>query len=83
MGTLLNIYYPPHACPLQVSDIKFQASNGEEKESWIKALNEGINRGKNKAFDEVRGGPVDGSGSPFPPCVISEWTLPHPTLTTP
>lgn len=26
----------------------------EEKESWIKALNEGINRGKNKVFDEVR-----------------------------
>ncbi|XP_030734864.1 pleckstrin homology domain-containing family O member 2 [Globicephala melas] len=38
----------------KVSDIKFQASNGEEKESWIKALNEGINRGKNKAFDEVK-----------------------------
>ncbi|MBW00120.1 Pleckstrin homology domain-containing family O member 2, partial [Eschrichtius robustus] len=37
-----------------VSDIKFQAPNGEEKESWIKALNEGINRGKNKAFDEVK-----------------------------
>lgn len=38
----------------KVSDIKFQASSGEEKESWIKALNEGINRGKNKAFDEVK-----------------------------
>ncbi|XP_005075588.1 pleckstrin homology domain-containing family O member 2 [Mesocricetus auratus] len=38
----------------KVGDIKFQASNGEEKESWIKALNEGINRGKNKAFDEVK-----------------------------
>ncbi|KAL1781596.1 hypothetical protein HispidOSU_006599 [Sigmodon hispidus] len=38
----------------KVSDIKFQAPNGEEKESWIKALNEGINRGKNKAFDEVK-----------------------------
>ncbi|EAW77698.1 pleckstrin homology domain containing, family Q member 1, isoform CRA_b, partial [Homo sapiens] len=36
----------------KVSDIKFQAPTGEEKESWIKALNEGINRGKNKAFDE-------------------------------
>uniref|UniRef100_A0A4X1TZE5 Pleckstrin homology domain containing O2 n=1 Tax=Sus scrofa TaxID=9823 RepID=A0A4X1TZE5_PIG len=38
----------------KVSDIKFQAPSGEEKESWIKALNEGINRGKNKAFDEVK-----------------------------
>lgn len=40
---------------LQVHDIKFQAPTLEEKESWIKALNEGINRGKNKVFDEVRG----------------------------
>lgn len=39
---------------LQVHDIKFQAPTLEEKESWIKALNEGINRGKNKVFDEVR-----------------------------
>ncbi|VTJ63248.1 Hypothetical predicted protein [Marmota monax] len=38
----------------EVSDIKFQAPSGEEKESWIKALNEGISRGKNKAFDEVK-----------------------------
>ncbi|XP_051012614.1 pleckstrin homology domain-containing family O member 2 [Acomys russatus] len=38
----------------KVSDIKFQAPSGEEKESWIKALNEGINRGKNQAFDEVK-----------------------------
>ncbi|XP_011361636.1 pleckstrin homology domain-containing family O member 2 [Pteropus vampyrus] len=38
----------------KVSNIKFQAPSGEEKESWIKALNEGINRGKNKAFDEVK-----------------------------
>ncbi|KFP89140.1 Pleckstrin homology domain-containing family O member 2, partial [Acanthisitta chloris] len=38
----------------KVHDIKFQASTLEEKESWIKALNEGINRGKNKIFDEVR-----------------------------
>lgn len=38
----------------KVSDIKFQAPNGEEKESWIRALNEGISRGKNKAFDEVK-----------------------------
>ncbi|NWR74081.1 PKHO2 protein, partial [Centropus unirufus] len=38
----------------QVHDIKFQAPTLEEKESWIKALNEGINRGKNKIFDEVK-----------------------------
>ncbi|XP_053127770.1 pleckstrin homology domain-containing family O member 2 isoform X2 [Hemicordylus capensis] len=38
----------------KVHDIKFQASNGEEKESWMKALNEGINRGKNRVFDEVK-----------------------------
>ncbi|KGL78007.1 Pleckstrin homology domain-containing family O member 2, partial [Tinamus guttatus] len=38
----------------KVHDIKFQAPTLEEKESWIKALNEGINRGKNKIFDEVR-----------------------------
>lgn len=38
----------------KVSDIKFQAPSSEEKESWIRALNEGINRGKNKAFDEVK-----------------------------
>ncbi|NXJ02084.1 PKHO2 protein, partial [Psophia crepitans] len=38
----------------KVHDIKFQAPTSEEKESWIKALNEGINRGKNKVFDEVK-----------------------------
>ncbi|NWV69009.1 PKHO2 protein, partial [Malurus elegans] len=38
----------------KVHDIKFQAPSLEEKESWIKALNEGINRGKNKVFDEVK-----------------------------
>lgn len=38
----------------KVHDIKFQAPTSEEKESWIKALNEGINRGKNKIFDEVK-----------------------------
>ncbi|KAM9183268.1 pleckstrin homology domain-containing family O member 2 isoform 1-T1 [Dugong dugon] len=38
----------------KVSDIKFQAPSGEEKESWIKALNEGISRGKNKILDEVK-----------------------------
>ncbi|XP_037689639.1 pleckstrin homology domain-containing family O member 2 isoform X2 [Choloepus didactylus] len=44
----------------KVSDIKFQAPSGEEKDSWIKALNEGINRGKNKAFDEVANAASDG-----------------------
>uniref|UniRef100_A0A8U7MMF3 Pleckstrin homology domain containing O2 n=1 Tax=Corvus moneduloides TaxID=1196302 RepID=A0A8U7MMF3_CORMO len=44
-----------HFNPLPgVHDIKFQAPTLEEKESWIKALNEGINRGKNKVFDEVK-----------------------------
>ncbi|XP_074863142.1 pleckstrin homology domain-containing family O member 2 [Carettochelys insculpta] len=38
----------------KIHDIKFQAQNLEEKESWMKALNEGINRGKNKIFDEVK-----------------------------
>ncbi|XP_061451436.1 pleckstrin homology domain-containing family O member 2 [Rhineura floridana] len=38
----------------KVQDIKFQASNAEEKESWMKALNDGISRGKNKIFDEVK-----------------------------
>lgn len=42
-----------HSVFLQVQDIKFQASSGEEKESWMKALNEGISHGKNKVFDEV------------------------------
>lgn len=77
-----SVKHPPYPCPLQVSDIKFQATSGEEKESWIKALNEGINRGKNKAFDEVRCSPVDGSVSPFPPCVISE-RIPCPTSDNP
>ncbi|XP_048338147.1 pleckstrin homology domain-containing family O member 2 isoform X2 [Sphaerodactylus townsendi] len=38
----------------KVHDIKFQACRKEEKESWMKALNEGINRGKNRVFDEVK-----------------------------
>nr|XP_033776867.1 pleckstrin homology domain-containing family O member 2 isoform X2 [Geotrypetes seraphini] len=37
----------------KVQDIKFQAKSLEEKEGWIKALNEGINKGKNRIFDEV------------------------------
>ncbi|XP_054858741.1 pleckstrin homology domain-containing family O member 2 [Eublepharis macularius] len=38
----------------KVHDIKFQACHKEEKESWMKALNEGISRGKNRIFDEVK-----------------------------
>lgn len=38
----------------KVHDIKFLAQSLEEKESWMKALNEGIGRGKNKILDEVK-----------------------------
>lgn len=37
----------------KVHDVKFQAQTAEEKEAWIKALIDGINRAKNKVFDEV------------------------------
>ncbi|XP_008300294.1 pleckstrin homology domain-containing family O member 2 isoform X2 [Stegastes partitus] len=37
----------------KVHDVKFQAQTAEEKEAWIKALSDGINRAKNKVFDEV------------------------------
>ncbi|KAF3833373.1 hypothetical protein F7725_027038 [Dissostichus mawsoni] len=37
----------------KVHDVKFQAQNAEDKEAWIKALLDGINRAKNKIFDEV------------------------------
>ena len=33
--------------------MKFQTQTAEEKEAWIKALRDGINRAKNKVFDEV------------------------------
>lgn len=33
--------------------MKFQAQTAAEKEAWIKALSDGINRAKNKVFDEV------------------------------
>uniref|UniRef100_A0A4W5Q342 PH domain-containing protein n=1 Tax=Hucho hucho TaxID=62062 RepID=A0A4W5Q342_9TELE len=36
----------------KVHDVKFQAQNLEEKEAWIKAFSDGINRAKNKIFDE-------------------------------
>ncbi|KAK6475108.1 pleckstrin homology domain-containing family O member 2-like [Huso huso] len=38
----------------KVNDIKFQAPSPEEKEAWIKALCDGINRAKNKIFDQVK-----------------------------
>ncbi|XP_056427738.1 pleckstrin homology domain-containing family O member 2 [Hyla sarda] len=38
----------------KVQDVKFQARNAEERDVWIQALNDGINRGKNKVFDEVK-----------------------------
>uniref|UniRef100_F7F7J7 Pleckstrin homology domain containing O2 n=1 Tax=Monodelphis domestica TaxID=13616 RepID=F7F7J7_MONDO len=34
--------------------ILLRSPGNKEKDSWIKALNEGINKGKNKAFDEVK-----------------------------
>uniref|UniRef100_G3PND6 Pleckstrin homology domain containing, family O member 2 n=1 Tax=Gasterosteus aculeatus TaxID=69293 RepID=G3PND6_GASAC len=36
----------------KVHDVKFQAQT-REKEAWIKALTDGINRAKNKVFDDV------------------------------
>ncbi|KAM7015142.1 uncharacterized protein plekho2 [Tautogolabrus adspersus] len=38
----------------KVHDVKFQAQTAEEKEAWIKALSDCINRAKNKIFDEVK-----------------------------
>ncbi|XP_043934614.1 pleckstrin homology domain-containing family O member 2 [Protopterus annectens] len=38
----------------KVSDIKLQTHSAEEREEWIKALNEGINKAKNSVFDEVK-----------------------------
>ncbi|KAM5171468.1 pleckstrin homology domain-containing family O member 2 [Mantella aurantiaca] len=38
----------------KVQDVKFQAKNAEERDVWIQALNDGINRGKNKILDEVK-----------------------------
>lgn len=38
----------------KVQDVKLQAPTPEEKEAWIKALCEGINKAKNKVFDEVK-----------------------------
>ncbi|XP_040896768.1 pleckstrin homology domain-containing family O member 2 [Toxotes jaculatrix] len=44
----------------KVHDVKFQVQTAEEKEAWIKALADGINRAKNKVFDEVK---VDNSSN--------------------
>ncbi|XP_028812436.1 pleckstrin homology domain-containing family O member 2 isoform X2 [Denticeps clupeoides] len=41
-------------CGNKVHDVKLQAQNPEEKEAWIKAISDGINRAKNKIFDEVK-----------------------------
>nr|XP_055039158.1 pleckstrin homology domain-containing family O member 2 [Misgurnus anguillicaudatus] len=38
----------------KVQDVKFQAQTPEEKEEWINAICEGINKAKNKIFDEVK-----------------------------
>ncbi|MBN3308939.1 PKHO2 protein, partial [Amia calva] len=38
----------------KVHDVKFQAQSPEEREAWIKALSDGINRAKNKVFDEIK-----------------------------
>ncbi|XP_035484182.2 pleckstrin homology domain-containing family O member 2 [Scophthalmus maximus] len=37
----------------KVNDVKFQTQTADEKGAWIKALTDGINRAKNKVFDEV------------------------------
>ena len=37
----------------QVHDVKFLAQTPEDKDAWIKAFTEGIDRAKNKIFDEV------------------------------
>ncbi|KAL2089008.1 hypothetical protein ACEWY4_015907 [Coilia grayii] len=41
-------------CANKVHDVKLQAQNQEEKEAWINAFSHGINRAKNKIFDEVK-----------------------------
>ncbi|XP_017275028.1 pleckstrin homology domain-containing family O member 2 [Kryptolebias marmoratus] len=38
----------------KVHDVKFQTQSAEEKETWIKAISDCINRAKNKVFDEVK-----------------------------
>ncbi|XP_061671531.1 pleckstrin homology domain-containing family O member 2 isoform X2 [Syngnathoides biaculeatus] len=38
----------------KIHNIKFQVQTAEEKEAWIEALSDGINRAKNKVLDEVK-----------------------------
>uniref|UniRef100_A0A674MXT5 Pleckstrin homology domain-containing family O member 2-like n=1 Tax=Takifugu rubripes TaxID=31033 RepID=A0A674MXT5_TAKRU len=38
----------------QAHNVRLQAQTAEEKEAWIRALSDGINRAKNKVFDEVK-----------------------------
>ncbi|KAM9861227.1 uncharacterized protein plekho2 [Aulostomus maculatus] len=38
----------------KIHDVKFQVPTADEKEAWLKALSDGINRAKNKIFDEVK-----------------------------
>ncbi|XP_053320760.1 pleckstrin homology domain-containing family O member 2 [Spea bombifrons] len=42
----------------KVQDVKFLARNAEERDTWIQALNDGINRGKNTILDEVKVDPT-------------------------
>ncbi|KTF92457.1 hypothetical protein cypCar_00027873 [Cyprinus carpio] len=56
-------------CANKVQDVKLQAQTPEEKEAWIKALSEGINKAKNTVFDEVK---VDES------CSLEHVTLNRP-----
>ncbi|CAL8349428.1 unnamed protein product [Merluccius merluccius] len=41
-------------CPNKIHDVKIQVQTPEEKEAWIQAMSEGINRAKNKIFDEIK-----------------------------
>ncbi|KAJ3593011.1 hypothetical protein NHX12_005349 [Muraenolepis orangiensis] len=41
-------------CANKIHDVKIQAETPQEKDAWIKALSEGINRAKNKIFDEIK-----------------------------
>ncbi|XP_077420886.1 uncharacterized protein plekho2 isoform X2 [Vanacampus margaritifer] len=54
---------------IKIHNIKFQVKTAEEKEAWIQALSDGINRAKNKVLDEVK---MDESSN-----------LPHLTRTRP
>ncbi|XP_052006884.1 pleckstrin homology domain-containing family O member 2 [Xyrauchen texanus] len=53
----------------KIQDVKFQAQTPEEKEAWIMALSEGINKAKNIILDQVK---VDES------CSLEHVTLSRP-----